>query len=186
MPVQQLHLFVGLLEVPVQIVELNLAKLHLVAIGGQKALHHLIFAVGGKTEMTDASLGLLLQQIGNGVIGRVVQIGVDVLFIDVVQQVEVKIFGAALFELLLKDLLHMAEVGDVIAGELGGKTVAFPGILGQQLARHAFGIPLVVAPGGVKIVDAVPDGIVDHFGRLCLVNLRVVAAAGQAHHAKAQ
>ena len=33
-PVQQFHLFVGLLEVPVQIIELDLTEFHLVAVGG--------------------------------------------------------------------------------------------------------------------------------------------------------
>ena len=47
--------------------------------------------------MADTSLGLLLQQIGNGVVGRIVQIGVDIFLIDAVQQIEVKIVRAALF-----------------------------------------------------------------------------------------
>ena len=124
----------GVLEGPVDIVELDLAELHVLAVGLQKALHHVVAAVGGKAQVADAALGLLLQQIVQNAVLRV-QVGVDVHFADVVKQVEVEIIHSALLQLLFKYLLYLGHIGQVIAWKLGGQIKALPGVFLQRPAN---------------------------------------------------
>ena len=62
-PGQQLILFLCLLEGPVQIVQLNLAELHVVAADIQTTVQQLHPPVAGKAQMADAALLFLLPEI---------------------------------------------------------------------------------------------------------------------------
>ena len=136
--------------------------------------------------MADAAVFLLGQQV---VIGAVlgVQVGVDVHLAHVVEQVEVEVLHLAFLQLLLENLLHLAHVGQVVAGELGGQVELLPGMAGQGLAHHQLGVAVVVAPGGVVVVDAPGHGLVHHGKSGGLVNFGIVPIHHrQAHGAHAQ
>ena len=114
-----------------------------------------------KAEMADAALGLLPEQI---VVDAVlpVKIGVDVHFAYVVEKIKVKIRHAAAPKLFFKNLLHLRNVRQIIAGEFVGEIEAVARIRGKHPAHHALRTAVVVAVGGVEIVDAVSDGVIDH------------------------
>ena len=183
---QQLHLGLGVLEGPVQVVDLELAELDVIPVGLQEAAHHRHAAVGGEAQVLDAAIGLLGGEVGiDAVLG--VQVGVDVHFADIVEEVEVEVVHLALLQLLLEYLLHFAHVVQVVARELGGQIEALPGILGQGAAHRQLGLAAVVAPGGVVVVDAVLHGVVHHLLSGGLVDLSVLPLQHrQAHGAQAQ
>ncbi len=160
----------------------QLICLHVLAEPVQKALDHVYAAVRRKAEMLDAPLVALRGQIGVSVILILVEIGVDVEFADIVKEIEVKIVGAALFELFFKDLLRLAHVGQIIAGELARQIKAVARIGAQQFADDVFGLAVVVAPRGVEIVDAVRDRVVEHLLCRRLVDVGVIPAFDRKPH----
>lgn len=132
--IQQLHLFAAVLEGPVDVVQLQLTELHILAVGVQKPLQHRQVPVAGEAQVADTAAPLLLHQIVVDAVLRV-QIGVDVHLTDVVEEIEIKIVHPALFQLLLKNLLHLGHVGQVVTGELVGNVKFFPGMFGQGLTQ---------------------------------------------------
>ena len=108
--IQQLHLFAAVLEGPVDVVQLQLTELHILAVGVQKPLQHRQVPVAGEAQVADTAAPLLLHQIVVDAVLRV-QVGVDVHLTDVVEEIEIKIVHPALFQLLLKNLLHLGHVG---------------------------------------------------------------------------
>ena len=64
--------------------------------------------------MTDAARRLLLHEIGICTVFFLIEIGVDVHLAYVVEQIEIKVIHAALFELRFKDLLRLAHVGQIV------------------------------------------------------------------------
>ena len=111
-----------------------------------------------------------------------VEIVIDVHFTDVMDEVEVEVLHPRLFELLLKDLLDLVHVGKVVAGELRSKVERVAGILAERLAHGNLGLPTVVAPRGVEVVDAVLDSVIDHLLRSGLVDLGIVAVDHRQAH----
>ena len=91
--------------------------------------------MGGKTQMTNASIGLLLQQVVHNPKLRV-QIVVDIALIHIVKQVEVEIGRLAFLQLRFKNLLHLIHVGRVVARKLGRQVVALSGVPGEALACY--------------------------------------------------
>ena len=90
-------------------------------------------AQAGETQVTDAAVFLLLQQVvQNAVLG--IQVGVDVHLAHIVEQVKVKVVHPALLQLFLEDLLYLAHVAQIIAGEFVGQIELVPGIGGQSPA----------------------------------------------------
>ena len=81
----------------------------------------------------------------------------DVVFIQAVQQIEIKIIGFQTAKLLFK------YAGDVLFGggiELGGQEKAVPGVAGKGVPQCPLGISLLIGVGGVKIVDPLSNGFV--------------------------
>ena len=181
---QQLHFLLSPLEGPVDIVELELAELHVLPVGLQEALEHRHGPVTGEAQMADAAVSLLLQQVvQNAVLG--VQIGVDVHLTHIVEQVKVEVIHPALLQLLFKDLPHLSHVAQIIARELVGQVKCVPWIGGQGLADGQLGIAGVVGPGGVIIIDPPLHGQGYHFLHSGLVHYSVVSVHhGQAHTAQ--
>ncbi len=102
-------------------------------------------------------------------------------------EIEVEIIHLELLELSGEDFIYLGHIPKVVARELGGKAKALPGVLFQRLAHHQLGIAVVIAPGGVEVVDPMGQGIVHHLLGGGGVYLRVVAVnSWQAHgpHAK--
>ena len=179
----------GLLEVPVQIVELELAELHVLPHRVQELPDHRQGAVGGKAQVADAAVPLLLQQIlHHPILGG--EVWLHVALVHVVEQIEVEVLHAAAAQLLLKNGLHPVgpDVVHIVAGELVCQEEALPGIAGQGLAHHHLGLAAVVAVGGVEVVGPPGHGGVHHPVHRGLVYILVPAAGqqGQAHAAKAQ
>ena len=73
-----------------------------------------------ETEVSDLSLFLHLPEERDGVVFLLVHVAVDVEFAHVVKEIEVEIIDLALLELFGEDLLMLAEVAEVVTGELGG------------------------------------------------------------------
>ena len=102
------------------------------------------------------------------------------------QKIEVKILNTAFFQLLLEDFRRViAAVDDLMAGVLGGKVVAVPGVFLEDTANDPLGLAAVVGIGRVKIVDTVADSIAGHFPDLFFVDA-AVGSCGQTHGAEAQ
>ena len=182
---QQGHLLPVVLEGPVHVVQLQLAELHILSVGGQEALQYRKLPVAGEAQVPDAAVSLLLHEI---VIDAVpgVQIGVDVHLAHVVEEIEVEVVHPALLQLLLEDLPHPGHVGQVVAGELVRQIEAVPGVFGQRPAHHQLGVAVVIAIGGVVVVDPVGHGVVHHGLGGGLVDAGVVPVQdGQAHAAHA-
>ncbi len=142
--------------------------------------------MGGKAQVPDTSRRLLRHQIAVDAVAFI-QIGVDVHFAHIVEQVKIEVAGLAFFQLFLKDSLHLVHIGKVIAGELGGEIVAVPGICVQDAAHHQLRLSAVIAPGGVVVVDPVFHGKGHHFGRGPLVDAGIIPLYHrQAHGPHAQ
>ncbi len=181
---EQRRFFLGILEVPVHVVELELAELHMFSIGVQEAPDDFHAAVGREAEMADAAVFFLFQQIVADSVFRV-EIGVDIPLVDIVEQVEVEVGRLAFLQLPLEDFFHLVHVGEVVAREFAGEIIALSGIPVQIFSGHQLGIAAVVPPCRVEVVDAVLIGIVNHLRGSGFVHFAVFSLQhGQAHHAK--
>ena len=97
-------LLLAVLERPVQVVDLQLAELHVVAVGVQEALQHVRRAMAGEAQVADAAVLHLLAQVAHRAVLLVVQVRVDVELAHVVHQVEVEVPDLAFAQLLFEDL----------------------------------------------------------------------------------
>ena len=117
--------------------------------------------VEGKAQAADAAPGFFL--------AKVVQDAVlDVKFIELVltgqgmKHVVVEIRNLAAVELGLEDILCLIESRQDGRRHLVGQIDCVAGIFLQGLADEGFGLPVVVEPGRIKIIDAVAIGKIDH------------------------
>ena len=116
-----------------------------------------------------------------------VQIVVDVQLAHVVDEIEIEMIRLAFFQLLFEDLFHLVHVAQVVAREFAGQIKAVPGIFFEHPPHDQLGVAVVVAPGGVVIVDALLHGIGHHGLHLRFVDmLRFAVQQGQPHAAHAQ
>ena len=174
-----------LLELPVEVVELDLAKLHVLAETFHKANERVPVPVDGKAEVPNLARLLLLEEVLDRMVLLLLQILLDVDLAYVVQQVEVDVVHLELLELLCEDLLVLAEVARIVRGKFRGDVEAVSVVALERLARHDFGITAMVAPRRVKVVDAVLDRIVEHCKRRRLVDFGAVPLEHRkAHRAK--
>ena len=141
--------------------------------------------MAGKAQMANAAQSLLLLEVVHDAPPGV-QVGFHGLFIDIVEQIEVKILHPALFQLFLEDFCGVVAVAqDLVAGILGGEIVAASGVVAEDSADDPLGLAVVIGIGRVEIVYTMPHGIGHHFFDLGFVN-GSVGVCGQAHGAKAQ
>ena len=99
-----------------------------------------------------------------------------------VAQVKIKIFHLAALQLLLKIACHIRFLFQIPHGKLAGKVEAFSRVFFHCLAQKRLRLMPVIRIGGIKVIDAVLDGVIDHLFRLFHVD--VVAARsfmGKAH-----
>ena len=183
---QQLDLFLAVLEFPVQIVQLQLTEFHLIAVGFQEPLQHRQFPMGGKAKILDAARLLLREEmLHDAVLG--IEILFDVQLADIVQQVEVKELQPCALQLRREDLLHFRHVCQIISRELVREVIAVSGVFAQGLPHDLLGMFAVVAPRRVVIIDAVFHSVVHHALGLRDIHLRVIAVDDrQTHRAKTQ
>ena len=137
--------------------------------------------------MADAALFLLLQEIVDDAPAGV-RIRLDGLFVHVMQQVEVKVVHAALFQLLLENGSGIVVAAELVTGVFGGQIEAAAVVVLQHTAHDPLGHAAVIGIGGVEIVDAMLHGIADHVRRGLFVDVRRGAAGNQrqTHGAEAQ
>ena len=190
MSLENFTLLLGVLESPVKIIELYLAELHLVPAHLQELLKSFGGAVAGKAEVLYAAVRLLLKEVIKVLILGVAVVVYGVL-VDVMQQVEVEVFHAALFELLLKDrfgveLLHTLD--DLMSRKLIGKIKALPRVAREGLAYGKLGAAAVIGIGRVKVIDPARNSTVDHAVELLLIDVLILAAGDErkTHRAEAE
>ena len=172
-----LHLAFGVLQLPVQVIELDLHKIEYALVSCQE------FVDGGRrngvraeSEMTDLPQLLLLFEIADDVeLGVVVYR--DRFLVDIVEQVEIEKVCSALLKLLMKNAVHrgirpsrqpadeaehaVSLLFHHVAGEFAGQKIAVPRILFQRLADKGLRLPRVIAVGRVVIIDPVAHGVID-------------------------
>ena len=159
----------------------------MIAVCIEEARENRQVPVAGEPEVPDASVLFLLHQITENAVLLIVEIGIDVHFTHIVEEIEVKIGNPQLLKLPLEDLLRLSPVGRVIPRELGRDMEALPRIAGQSLAQNQLRVLIVVAPGGVVIVDTVLHGRVHHAERSLLIDPAVISIKHRkAHRAEAE
>ena len=84
--------------------------------------------------MTDPSVFLLLQQILADTVPGI-QIGVYIHLADIVKKIKIKIFYAAFFQLLFKNLLYLIHIGEIVSRKLIGQKKAVSGIAAKGLSQ---------------------------------------------------
>ena len=125
--------------------------------------------VGREAQVADTPVFLLLQQIREDVPALVFVDG-DGIFIDVVQQIEIEILHAALFQLPFEHALHVIARRDLVSRELVGQIKALARVLLQNFTDDEFRLAAVIRPGSIKIVDALRNGLQRHGGSLLRVD----------------
>ena len=119
--------------------------------------------------MPDSAQALLLFEIVQDAPFR---IGIDIIgvFIDIVQQVEIKVSHAALFQLFLKDFRWIVAGGDLVARIFVRQEPFLPRIPCQCFPDGNLAVAAVIGPGGIKIVHTMRNGIIYHLLKLLLIN----------------
>lgn len=97
----------------------------------KKTLERFRATVTRKAQMTNAAVLLLLDEVIRNA-PLLVQIDFDGCLIDVVEQVEVEVFGTAFGQLFFEDRGGIIDVGDLVARILGGEEVAIAWITAQS------------------------------------------------------
>ena len=110
--------------------------------------------------MTDLAFFLHLQQ--EVCEFFILQVLVDVQLAHIVIEVEIKVISLAFLQLLVEDLLVLAEIGQVIARELSCQIEAAAVVLLESFAYDSLTVSVMVSPCSVEIVDAVGHSVVDH------------------------
>ena len=131
--------------------------------------------------MTDAAVLFLLQEIIQDTELRI-QVLIDIHLADIMEQVEIKIPSSCLLQLFFKNLLYFRHVGKVIAGELVCQIIAVPRILRQSFPQHGLGVPAVISPCGIIIIDSCSHCLVYHSERLLPVNTAVIPVCNRQPH----
>ena len=134
--------------------------------------------------MTDAAPLLLLHKVIHDAPPRIV-VHADGVFIDVVQQIKIKVLHLALFQLLLKNIRRIVALRHHVAGKLCGQIKAFSGMLFQAGAHHRLRMILHIRPCGIEVIHSMVHGVVHHGLRQCGIDLSVLQHR-QTHGAKAQ
>ena len=139
--------------------------------------------------MVDPAQLPLLDEVIHAALGAI-HIILGGVFIDVVEQVEIKIIHPAGLQLFFKGLRkrNVNALDHLMARELIRKIPAFPGVSCQGFADGKLRLACVVGLGSVKIIHTVGESIVHHLVYHVLVNIAGAAAGeqGQAHGAEAQ
>ena len=182
---QPFHLLARFLELPVHVVQLDLAEFHDVAVGAEEPFEGLEIAMHREAQVLDATGAHLLYEERHGAEAVVIEVLLDVELAHVVHQVVIEVLHATAFQLLGEDDLVLSEIGRIVTRELGRQAIRIAIVAGKGAAHHALRIAPVVAPCGVEVVDAMLHGVVDHLEHSGFVDLVVIAVDDrQAHGAE--
>ena len=116
------------MQTPIQVIQLDLAEGQFAAVSIQKAFDNGAAAVGGKAEVLDPALLLLLDQILND---RIFGIGkpIDITLTNIMTKIKIEVIGLAVFQLLLENGCGFFHVFHIKAGILCGQEIAVSGVL---------------------------------------------------------
>ena len=160
--VQDLHLAAGVLQGPVQVVELDLDELDDLPVRPVQDLLQVVGrGVAGKPQMLDASGLTLLREVFEDAPARI-HVVVQAVLTDIVVEIEIEVIHAALLELALECACRIEGPAVLVSGEFVGDHPALPRIVGEDLADDGLGVAVVVGQCRIEIVDAVLDGIIRH------------------------
>ena len=101
----------------------------MLAVRFQEATNGLRRSVRRKSQVTNASVLLLLNQVAERAVLRVVQILLDIHLTYVMHQVKVEVIHAALAQLLFEDLFRFAHIRQIVAREFACQIERFARIL---------------------------------------------------------
>ena len=104
--------------------------------------------------------------LGQEVVHLILDKIVVVVYIDIVNQIKVKILHLAFFQLMLKNPFKIIFALQQPRRHFCGEKIALPGVLFQCLSDKSLGLPFVIGICSIKVVDAMSHGVVNHL--LCL------------------
>ena len=183
--VQDLHLAAGVLQGPVEVVELDLHELDDFAVGAvQDFLQVVRRGVAGEAEVLDPAFLALPREILQDTPAGI-HVVVEAVLADVVVEIEVEIIHAALLELAPEGAGGVEGAAVLVARELVGEHPGLAGIARKGLADDGLGVAVMVGKGRVEVVDAVADGVVDHLRDGVTVDA-LVGERREAHRPEAQ
>lgn len=154
-PCENVVLAFAVQQRPVQIVELDQGHIKAI-VPVEELFQSFRRAVRRKTDVADLS-GFLLPEKKAQIVLLRVGVVPDIVFIQAMQQIKIKIIGFQSAKLLFK------YAGDVLFGggiEFGGQEEAIPGMMGECFPQSTLRIPLLIGIGSVKIIDPLGDGFV--------------------------
>ena len=164
---------------PVQVVDLELDEIPRVRFGDR--LEDLRRVVEGEADLAD--LPLLLHPLDELVEPAALD-RLPVAAVQRVQEIEVKVTGPALPQLLRENALRVLKALDGTDRQLVGEEVGFAGIAAQRFSDKEFTPPAVIRPGGVKVVEPCLQGVIHQLLRLLAVDGAVFLR--QPHHAETE
>ena len=185
---RQLQPLAAGLVVLVHVVELDLDELPEVG-GGDDRLEVLVEAVEAEAEVADTAVG---QGTLGGLELALLQHGLPVIRVQPVQQVEVDVVVLQALQLDAQDAVEVVGLLDVPHRHLGGHLDALAVAALERLPEPDLARVLVVHPGGVDVVHAAVDGVVEHLRGQGVVDALEVGLAvvvgehRQAHGAEAE
>ena len=175
-----------MLKLPVDKVDLKLTEFHVFAVCFEKTAYCMLIAVSRKTEVFYFALFFHLDEVVADAVLRI-EICIDIFLADIVEQIKIKILRLAFFELLVEDFFYLRHIGKVVAGELVREKIAFSAVTGERLAECYLAQSVMVAPCGIKIINAAFYRFVHHVANSAQVGLfGVVAFTGQTHCTEAE
>ena len=173
------------LQRPVQIVALNLDELEHAFVLVQDVLEKFRAAVEGESEVPYLSLFLELEDVGDYVI-LLALIDLYRPLVDVVQQVEVEVVGAASAEGDVEQGGVVHRTGERVPRELVREVVAVSGILAERFGYCCLRLASQIRVGGVEVVHAAFDRKIEHGVDLLLVDLAGGGIGGESHASEAE
>ena len=166
---QDFVFFLSVLQGPVQIIQLYLAELQFIAVTVQKAVDSSRSRMSGETKMSDPSLVFLFDEIIDYPPFRIL-IYADGVFIDVMQQIEIKVIDFHRLQLILEYFCRIIRASYLMSRVLSGDVIRVTGIFLQGLAQFDLGIAVMIRLSCIKIVDAVLYRIIDHLLEFCRID----------------
>ena len=179
--------------VPVHIIHLYLDEVKMVfpaVVQADELVELRRTAVEREAQVADAArLPLLVQELHHPVLHVALAEGFHAAAADGVQEIVVEVVRLELHKGVLIHFYGRLRSLIVEVGELGGNIILLPGMTAEGNTRRLLALSLQVCGGGVKVIDAMFNGIIHHLVHGLLVNFTPafgIAYHGPAHAAEAQ
>ena len=176
---EKVILLFRILQCPVQVVQLDLTEFHFISAVVQEFFQCFRMRVAGKTQVADASQFLLFHKIIQNP-PPLIHIGLDGVFVHVVQKIEIKILYPAFFQLLFKDCSGIIGIADLVPGIFRCQIKGLSRMPCQCLSQNDLRIAGMIRKRRVKIIDPVLQCVIHHLEHLFLIDFRGIGL----HHRK--